>query len=253
MNFNDENIDKIKIELEKVRPVFSWKTLTLATHGGNKGVWKKKFTVVIVPFIPAITCIISTNFHIGGLLFGLFFQVFGGLWIYYLTPNSSIEYHLTRLGIREKRNEVFPKHTFSILRGFAWFGVAVCIFSVLFMGPLALVGAGGLALMSFKFTGIGQQESYDLYLFDDDMMVFNVLDNNCIRMHSNPVEDACQSTLYFNDEDRELVLDNLKNVLPNAHYIDLKTESDLYENELFKSALAEGRRLYEEQQRREQA
>ena len=253
MNIDDENIEKRKSELEKVSPIFSWKALTLATHGGNKGIWKKKFTVVIVPFIPAITCIISTNFHIGGLLFGLFFQVFGGLWIYYLTPNSSIEYHLTRLGIREKRNEVFPKHTFSILRGFAWFGVAVCIFSVLFMGPLALIGAGGLALMSFKFTGIEQQESHDLYLFNDEMMIFNILDNNVIIIRSNPSIRACRAKLYFDENERSIVLDNMRKILPESYYINLKTESDIYDHELFKKAVSEGRQLYEEQQRKEQA
>lgn len=254
MKFDEKDVEKRKVALDSNPSIFNWNTITLATHGGNKHVWKRNLFVIFGPSIISVTCLLAAEINVLSVFFALFIHLIGSLFYHYLgLPYSNIKYKLKQNGIEEIRYEIIPENTFSILRGFAWFGVAVCIFSVLFMGPLALVGAGGLALMSFKFTRIEQQESYDSYLFDDDMMVFNVLDNNCIRMHSNPVEDACQSTLYFNDEDRELVLSNLKQVLPNAHYIDLKTESDLYENELFKSALAEGRRLYEEQQSKEHA
>ena len=253
MKFDENDIERRNAALENEPQLFAWKTITLATHGGNKGVWKKKLMVVLSPSIATLVILFGTDFHIIGVLFALFFQIFCGFWVYYLTPNSSIEYQLSRLGIKQFRYEVFPKNTFSILRGFAWFGVAVCIFSVLFMGPLALVGAGGLALMSFKFKGIGVEEKkrYKKYLFDDEMIFFNILDNNCVEMISSPVEDVCEATLYFNNEDRELVLENIKKILPNSHFIDLKTENDIYQHELFKSALAEGRRLYEEQQSKE--
>ena len=76
------------------------------------------------------------------------------------------KFYLTQIGLYYTYEQIIPDSAYKVVRGFAWFGVAVCIVSVAIIGPMAFVGAGVCALLSFKMTGFQSQvrDSYVLFI-----------------------------------------------------------------------------------------
>jgi len=68
-------------------------------------------------------------------------------------------YRLTTEGLVTTYHDAIPDAAYTVVRGLAWFGVVVCIVGVAFLGPAALIGAGGMALGAFFFTGFKNVET----------------------------------------------------------------------------------------------
>ncbi|MCS6120794.1 hypothetical protein G3444_18050 [Shewanella baltica] len=68
-------------------------------------------------------------------------------------------YRLTTEGLVTTYHDAIPDAAYAVVRGLAWFGVVVCIVGVALLGPAALVGAGGFAVMAFFFTGFKNIET----------------------------------------------------------------------------------------------
>ncbi|WP_237733846.1 hypothetical protein [Vibrio fluvialis] len=61
-------------------------------------------------------------------------------------------YNLTSVGVFYTEQVAVPDSAYTFVRGFAWVGIAVCIVALFLIGPLAFVGVGGCALLSFGLT-----------------------------------------------------------------------------------------------------
>ncbi|MUK38269.1 hypothetical protein GNP82_11955, partial [Aliivibrio fischeri] len=72
---------------------------------------------------------------------------------YLFLADEHICFYLTKKGIHFTTEQIIPEMAYKVMRGFAWFGVAVSFFAVTIIGPMAFVGAGACALLSFKMTG----------------------------------------------------------------------------------------------------
>ena len=57
---------------------------------------------------------------------------------------------VTPYGIRSYETERVPEACYKFMRGSAYVGIVVCVIAVIFVGPMAFVGAGGSALMAFQ-------------------------------------------------------------------------------------------------------
>ena len=57
---------------------------------------------------------------------------------------------ITPYGIRSYETERVPEIFYKATRVAAYVGIVVCVIAVLFVGPMAFVGAGGSALMAFQ-------------------------------------------------------------------------------------------------------
>ncbi|MBD8513388.1 hypothetical protein IFO68_11945 [Photobacterium sp. CAU 1568] len=64
---------------------------------------------------------------------------------------------ITPKGIIIQKTERVPEIFYKATRGMAYIGIVVCVIAALMVGPLAFVGAGAFALMSFKMTGFQKQ------------------------------------------------------------------------------------------------
>lgn len=73
--------------------------------------------------------------------------------------DKQYHYRLTTEGLVTTYHDVIPDAAYAVVRGLAWFGVVVCIVGVALLGPVALVGAGGFAVMAFFFTGFKNVET----------------------------------------------------------------------------------------------
>ncbi|QUM80926.1 hypothetical protein HWV01_11865 [Moritella sp. 5] len=95
---------------------------------------------------------------LGTIIFGFIFGFIFGLILisishYLFFPDKDTHYKLTPLGIVYTEKDTIPDVAYTIMRGFAWFSAVACLATVVYVGPLAFVGAGGMALLAVKFTG----------------------------------------------------------------------------------------------------
>lgn len=72
---------------------------------------------------------------------------------YLVMADKHYHYRLTTEGLITTYHDAIPEVAYTIVRGLAWLGVVVCVMAVAVLGPLALVGAGGMALLAVFFTG----------------------------------------------------------------------------------------------------
>lgn len=93
--------------------------------------------------------------------YGFFFMalIFAPFIRYLWLADKQYHYRLTTEGLVTTYHDAIPDAAYAVVRGLAWFGVVVCIVGVALLGPAALVGAGGFAVMAFFFTGFKNIET----------------------------------------------------------------------------------------------
>lgn len=67
---------------------------------------------------------------------------------YLVMADKHYHYRLTTEGLITTYQDAIPEMAYTIVRGVAWLGVVVCVMAMAVLGPLALVGAGGMALFA---------------------------------------------------------------------------------------------------------
>ncbi|MCG2839195.1 MptD family putative ECF transporter S component [Photobacterium sp. WH77] len=72
---------------------------------------------------------------------------------------------ITPKGIIVQQTERVPEIFYKATRGMAYIGIVVCVIAALMVGPLAFVGAGAFALMSFKMTGFHKKVEIEVIPF----------------------------------------------------------------------------------------
>ncbi|QUJ69770.1 hypothetical protein KDD30_23940 (plasmid) [Photobacterium sp. GJ3] len=72
---------------------------------------------------------------------------------------------LTEHGIIVSTVELVPEVFYAATRYAAYVGIVVCLLAVIFVGPLAFVGAGAGALMAFKMTGFNNDPKVKVFPF----------------------------------------------------------------------------------------
>lgn len=91
----------------------------------------------------------------------------GGVALYFrYLVMADKDYHcrLTSEGLIAIYQDAILEMAYKIIRVLAWFGVLVCVVAVAVLGPLSLVGAGGMALFAIFFTDFKKEESVELYI-----------------------------------------------------------------------------------------
>ncbi|PSV95411.1 hypothetical protein [Photobacterium angustum] len=88
-------------------------------------------------------------------------------WFRYLVnADKRYYYAINQYGIYLTEEDIIPEIAYTIVRRSAWVGCAICIFAAIFIGPMAFVGAGGAALMSFGMTNFRPKPYKHQCLFD---------------------------------------------------------------------------------------
>ena len=75
-------------------------------------------------------------------------------------------YAINQYGMYSTEEQIIPEIAYTIVRRSAWVGCAICVFAAIFIGPMAFVGAGGAALMSFTMTNFRSVPHKSQCLFD---------------------------------------------------------------------------------------
>ncbi|MNF90481.1 hypothetical protein D3C77_497940 [compost metagenome] len=139
----------------------------------------------------------------------------GGLSLYFrylVMADKSYNYRLTTEGVVVTYHDAIPEIAYTIVRGLAWLGVVVCVMAVAVLGPLALVGSGGMALFAIFFTGFKSEVSEHETMFKKDWGYTLIISNKkkALRFESNPFKISYSDNLYCKSEDFEKIVELIK-------------------------------------------
>ncbi|MDX7797405.1 hypothetical protein UXA55_14845 [Aeromonas caviae] len=147
---------------------------------------------------------------------GWVFIIVGAIMLPYLRylvmADKDYHYRLTTEGVVVTYQDAIPEVAYTIVRGLAWLGVVVCVVAVAILGPLALVGAGGMALFAIFFTDFKREVSEHETMFKKDWVYTLFISNKkkAVRFESTPFKISYSDTLYCKSEDFENFIELLK-------------------------------------------
>ncbi|HFK2925829.1 TPA: hypothetical protein ACGY8I_003112 [Aeromonas hydrophila] len=136
---------------------------------------------------------------------------------YLVMADKNYHYRMTTEGLIVTYHDAIPEMAYTIVRGvawrgvawrgLAWFGVVVCVMAVAVLGPLALVGAGGMALFAVFFTDFKSEVCEEFTLFNKKWPhVFTISKRHrALRFESVPFKSAFSRIVYCRVEDMELI------------------------------------------------
>jgi len=146
-----------KLRQQRVReapPLYEWDIKVATVYGIG-------WIMVLIPC--GITALVGLVTYWYGFeqwyYFLIIVMIFGPFMRYLWLADKQYHYRLTTEGLVTTYHDAIPDAAYAVVRGLAWFGVVVCIVGVAFLGPVALIGAGGMALGAFFFTGFKNVET----------------------------------------------------------------------------------------------
>ncbi|MFQ2550486.1 hypothetical protein ACK3Z3_05125 [Aeromonas caviae] len=130
------------------------------------------------------------------------------LWL----ADKNYHYRLTTEGVIVTYQDAIPEAAYTIVRGLAWLAIAICVMAVSVLGPLALVGAGGMALLAIFFTDFKREVSEHETMFKKDWIYTLFISNKkkAVRFESTPFKISHSDNLYCKSEDFEKIVELIK-------------------------------------------
>ncbi|WP_368230102.1 hypothetical protein [Aeromonas sp. R10-1] len=130
------------------------------------------------------------------------------LWL----ADKNYHYRLTTEGVIVTYQDAIPEAAYTIVHGLAWLAMAICVMAVSVLGPLALVGAGGMALSAIFFTDFKREVSEHETMFKKDWDYTLIISNRkkALRFESTPFKISHSDNLYCKSEDFEKIVELIK-------------------------------------------
>ncbi|MCU9923619.1 hypothetical protein [Aeromonas caviae] len=131
---------------------------------------------------------------------------------YLVMADKDYHYRLTTEGVVVTYQDAIPEAAYTIVRGLAWLAIAICVMAVSVLGPLALVGAGGMALLAIFFTDFKREVSEHETMFKKDWIYTLFISNKkkAVRFESTPFKISHSDNLYCKSEDFEKIVELIK-------------------------------------------
>jgi hypothetical protein len=154
---------------------------------------------------------------------------------YLFTPDKHRCYHLTPLGIHYTEKDMIPDVAYQVVRGFAWVGIVVCIIAAFILGPLAFVGAGGFALMSFGMTNFRPSIDNHYILISERTVMFD-LENDGVLSFAIPEKGAYA---YYGDiftntlDQKQELLSTLRSLFSSIEFVKIKRLKEQYKHPVY--------------------
>ncbi|WP_261887449.1 hypothetical protein [Vibrio aerogenes] len=136
-------------------------------------------------------------------------------------------YKLTDKGILYTQQQVIPEVTYSIVRGTAWVGIGVCILAAALVGPLAFVGAGAFALMSFSMTQIKPVVNEYWIYFQGAYEFAHLKNEKLIKLSSDIRSPNYSGTIYCDQHEQPHLLELLQSIIPGSQAFEVTRFRDI--------------------------
>ncbi|MBL4240698.1 hypothetical protein [Vibrio fluvialis] len=238
---SDQELNQLAENLHSSEVVFSWEYTGFGGHRAAKARW---FMVITAGCIP-LALLLFSELDIASVYFWINVMVCIGMVFagrYLFLSDRTFCYNLTPVGIFYTEQVSVPESAYTFVRGFAWVGIAVCIVALFLIGPLAFVGVGGCALLSFGLTKFTPEvEELDVY-FSDNLILFDPINDTLVKINSETEEHArFHRTVFFSSfEDKNNFIDTVKIYHNNVEYNKLKHINDYRKHPMFNRELQDG-------------
>lgn len=195
-----EEIKQRQAQLDKEPIIYEWEAIYPAIVGKNGKLIR--FCIGALPLL--IVAILYTWFVVHKEAYITLIPMYIGLglacyFVYFLQlSDNKCRYQLTQKGVITYTQQNIPESVYGFFRGFAWFGMGVCVVAAVVVGPAVFVGAGAFALMSFSFRNFKPQIDKDNHIFINDIKIFDIYDENHIMFMSKPFFIAAKTRLFYN-------------------------------------------------------
>ncbi|PSW23952.1 hypothetical protein C9J19_20480 [Photobacterium phosphoreum] len=162
-----ETLDKEQ-QIERLyatTPVYEWELIINPDHGRTKVTYGLFLVLVLIGGATLFFSPDSSGVMVAVSL--IFVGSFMCPWYRYLINADKRHYYvINQYGMYSTSEQIIPEIAYTIVRRSAWVGCAICVFAAIFIGPMAFVGAGGAALMSFTMTNFRSVPHKSQCLFD---------------------------------------------------------------------------------------
>jgi len=231
-----EKIDQLKKELYRAEVIYAWDYEGAGLKYNNLFNWVSSVFIglLILLFFWSVSEDITLNSFSFWAIF-TFLTIMVLVSRYLFTPDKHRCYHLTSMGIHYTEQDMIPEVAYKIARGFAWVGIAVCIIVAFMLGPLAFVGAGAFALMSFGMTNFQSTTQEHEVFFSERPILFNPVNDTMFRVDSNTAPDyCCRRDFYVPSlEQKKQIITAIQNSQKNIEYVELAKLNDMFKHPIF--------------------
>jgi len=233
---NDQCIASLKEQLYNAEIAYAWESKGAGLKHENLVNW------LIPMFVGGSLCVffwfVLDELTVDSIAFwGLlaFMTVMVLVSRYFFSPDKHRCYHLTALGIHYTEQDMIPEMAYKIVRGFAWVGIVVCFIAVFLLGPLALVGAGAFALMSFGMTNFQSTVDKSYVLIDERSVVFNIMNDNVISFTIPEKGQMQYKGLIFTRtlEEKQMLLNHLHSLFHDLEVVKIKRLNDQFKHPIY--------------------
>ncbi|WP_408901414.1 hypothetical protein [Photobacterium piscicola] len=174
-----ETLDKAQqIErLYAIPPIYEWELIVNSDSNRTKVAYGFFWGLNLIGWITLFFLQDNTGLIVAGMF--TFMAVIMSLWYRYLVSADKRHYYaINQYGMYSTSEQIIPEIAYTIVRRSAWVGCAICVFAAIFIGPMAFVGAGGAALMSFTMTNFRSIPHKSQCLFDTSAILKNYRAND---------------------------------------------------------------------------
>ncbi|MGD8231911.1 hypothetical protein [Vibrio sp. TRT 1302] len=229
-----QDIESLKEQLYNAEIAYSWE------HKGWGGkydyLWRWGVAILVGSLFPLFLLVVDDDaiYQPGFWLFSSFSLIMIFVSRYLFFPDKHRCYHLTSLGIHYTEQDMIPEVAYKIVRGFAWVGIAVCVIAVFLLGPLAFVGAGAFALMSFGMTNFQPEVIKSYLLMDERSVAFNLINDGVVSFTTPDIGTLAYSgDIFIFPAQKEELLTYLKKTFPNIEIVKIKRLNDQYKHPVY--------------------
>ncbi|PQJ93564.1 hypothetical protein, partial [Aliivibrio sifiae] len=129
-------------------------------------------------------------------------------------------YKFTKNGIVTKQTDVVPEYAYKCIRMIGRVGVVVCLIAVVFVGPMAFIGAGASALLSFKLVNFRLKPMLFESLYFDESVIFKTNKENYIDITANTNDTSSSMGFFCNKDNVEEIFNTIKIFYPNGYFFE---------------------------------
>ncbi|MCG6407860.1 hypothetical protein K6U17_01145 [Vibrio fluvialis] len=231
---SDQELNKLAENLHSSEVVFSWEYTGFGGHRAAKARW---FMVITAGCIP-LALLLFSELDIASVYFWINVMVCIGMVFagrYLFLSDRTFCYNLTPVGIFYTEQVAVPDSAYTFVRGFAWVGIAVCIVALIFIGPIAFVGVGGCALLSFGLTKFSPEIVEKEVYFSEQLIIFDPIKDTLLDLATgNTDHPKFDRTIFFRSfDEKKKFLDRIRECHQDVEYHLLEHINDQYKHPIF--------------------
>ncbi|TDM54287.1 hypothetical protein [Aliivibrio fischeri] len=157
--------------------------------------------------------------------------------IFFASADIKRIYKFTKNGILTEQADVVPEYAYQCIRMIGRVGVVVCLVAVVFVGPMAFVGAGASALLSFKLVNFRLKPMLFETLYFEESVIIKSSKANYVSILPNADLLVSGNGFISNGKNINEIFNTLRKFYPNGYFYEVEEEDDIYSHYKYKEFL----------------